>query len=78
MTKYRDILCETYDTDIGSVVGCGLEHLSRYVNSQEIDAAISFYTSNKQKINEFPIGIRRQAVEEFISCGMNIPSNIKT
>lgn len=78
MTKYRDLLCKTYDSDIGSVVGCGLDCLSRAVSSQEIDRAIDFYTNNKAKINEFPIGARRQAVEEFISSGMQIPSYIKT
>jgi hypothetical protein len=78
MTKYRDLLCETHNEDIGSVVGCGLDRLSREVNSQEIDTAVNFYTNNKAKINEFPIGARRQAVEEYISSGMQIPSYIKT
>lgn len=77
MTKYRDLLCETHNEDIGSVVGCGLDRLSRDVSSQEIDTAVNFYTSNKSKINEFPIGARRQAVEEYISSGLQIPTYIK-
>ncbi len=78
MTKYRDLLCETHDNEIGSVVGCGLDRLSRYVSPHEIDAAVTFYTNNKSRIKEFPIGARRQAVEEYISSGMKVPSYIKT
>ena len=78
MTKYRDLLCSIHNEDIGSVVGCGLDRLSRDVSSNEIEIAVNFYKNNKAKINEFPIGARRQAVEEYISNGMQIPSYLKT
>jgi len=78
MTKYRDLLWDTHNEDMGSVVGCGLDRLSRDVSSREIDLAISFYENNKAKINKFPVGARRQAVEDYIASGMKIPSYIKT
>lgn len=36
MTKYRDLLIERYDTEIGCVVGCGLDRLHRDVSEGEI------------------------------------------
>ncbi|WP_281212356.1 hypothetical protein [Shewanella insulae] len=78
MTKYRDLLCETHDNEIGSVVGCGLDRLSRDVSSYEIGAAIAFYTNNKSQIKEFPINTRREAVKEFIANDMQVPSYIRT
>lgn len=76
MTKYRDSLCEDYDNDIGSVVGCGLDRLNRQVSPYEIQVAIDFYQSHKSKINKLPIGERRQAIEEYISNDFQIPSCI--
>ena len=76
MTKYRDLLCERYDSEIGSVVGCGLDRLSRDISSVEIEAAVAFYTRNKIEINSLAVGGRRQAVEEFIANGMRVPPSL--
>ena len=76
MTKYRDYF---QDADISSVVGCGLDRLGRDdISEEEILRAVNFYQCYKKFISDYPIGARRQAVEEFISSDMQIPSYIKT
>jgi len=66
--NYRDLLTEEFDSDIGSVVGCGLDRLERAVSKDEIDAAISYYRSVKEEMSKLAIGDRRQAITDFISA----------
>ena len=71
MTKYRDYF---QDADISSVVGCGLDRLGRDdISEEEILRAVNFYQCYKKFISDYPIGARRQAVEEFIKNGFVVP-----
>ncbi len=67
MTKYRDLLIERYDADIGSVVGCGLDRLDRDVSEGEISRAVSHYQANKEQISKLVIGARRDLIYRLIS-----------
>lgn len=71
MTIYRDFF---QDPDLSNVVGCGLDRLGRNdVSEEEILRAVDFYRCYKKFINEYPIGARRQAVEEFVKSGFVVP-----
>lgn len=76
MTKYRDLLVEQYDTEIGSIVGCGLDRLGRECVFFEINAALHFFAQYKDKLSEMAIGDRRQAVCDYISSGGKIPNQL--
>ena len=67
MTKYRDLLIERYDTEIGCVVGCGLDRLHRDVSEGEITRAVAHYQANKDQINTLAIGDRRDLIHKLIS-----------
>ena len=70
MTKYRDGF---NDPDLSSVVGNGLDRLNRDVSEEEVRRAINFYLHYKEAIETFPIGARRQAIEEFVRDSFTIP-----
>lgn len=58
MIKYRDLLCERYDSEIGFVVGCGLDCFFRDISFVEIEVVVVFYIRNKIEINLFVVGGR--------------------
>ncbi|WP_130537682.1 hypothetical protein [Thiomicrorhabdus indica] len=66
MSFYRDLLTEQYGSEIGSIVGCGLDRLERKVSSIEIQEAVQFYKANKITINNEAINHRREAVTDFV------------
>lgn len=66
MTKYRDMLVERENLDIGSVVGCGLDRLERDVSEYEIDIAIQFYKAYKEQIRQYAINERRKIIAEYV------------
>lgn len=74
MTKYRDFLAENLDPKVGSVVGCGLDLVSRPVNSQDIGMALDFYRNNREIIDNLPIETQKQAIQEYIESGGDTPS----
>ena len=50
MTLYRDLLSERFDTEIGSVVGCGLDRLERPASQNEIILAVEYFNDNKVEL----------------------------
>lgn len=77
MTTYRDELTKEFGHVIGSVVGCGLDRLGRDVSGHEKFSAIQFFEDYEKRLDEFPIGARRQAVQEYIQSGGTVPSYIQ-
>lgn len=75
--NYRDQLTNINGEEIGSVVGCGLDRVKRQVTEREINNAIEFYVKYKAKMRDFPIGARRQAIQEFIENNGVVPDYIK-
>jgi hypothetical protein len=65
MTTYRDRLVEDYGTEIGSIVGCGLDRLERTVTHSEILRAIDYYNQQKDRLDAMPIGARRQEIADL-------------
>lgn len=66
MSTYRDHLGSAYSTEIGSIVGCGLDRLGRECSSAEVQRAIEYYNLNKAELDRLPIGARRDAVAKHI------------
>lgn len=64
---YRDILKEYYDSDIASVVGCGLDRAGGFYTVGVQNEAIAFYQRNQAGINKLCIGDRRQVIADFVS-----------
>lgn len=76
MTYYRDLLTETVGEEEGWIVGCGLDRLGRKVAQIEIDQALQFFWKHKKEIYSYPIGARREAVQEYIETGGVVPDYI--
>lgn len=66
MSLYRDLLTEQYGSEIGSIVGCGLDRLERKVSAIEVREAVKFYEANKITINNEAINHRREAISDFV------------
>lgn len=65
--SYRDILTEYHGSEIGSVVGCGLDRAGGYYIGSVQDKAIEFYERNKEAFKKLAIGERREVIAEFVS-----------
>lgn len=45
---YRDMLDVRFDTEVGRVVGCGLDRLERAVSHGEIQLAVKYFKENRR------------------------------
>ena len=66
-TFYRDLLCQQYDKEIGSNVGCGLDRLDRKCTNKEIQKAIDYFKANKDTLLKLPISTRREMIAQYVN-----------
>lgn len=71
MTLYRDLLSERFDTEIGSVVGCGLDRLERPASQNEIILAVEYFNDNKVELEKLPLSGRRGCISDLFAKSVN-------
>ena len=70
MTKYRDFFD---DPELSSIVGNGLDRVGREITEEELTRSINFFSYYKHSIDSFPIGARREAIQQFVNDGFVVP-----
>lgn len=70
MPCYRVNLTELYGSDVGSVVGCGLDRLHwrglTHFSKEEIEISVSYYRKHRQAIDQLTIGDRRECIADHM------------
>lgn len=65
MTVYRDMLGEWFDSEVGRVVGCGLDRLERVVSLGEIQLAVEYFKKNMVELSKLPLSARRGCIADL-------------
>lgn len=66
MMCYRDMIERYYDKDTASVVGSGLDRLTRPVTQADVSKALQFYEEHKHELKRRPIGDWRDAIVRIL------------